>query len=381
MEMIPYGRQFISEEDVQAVIDVLRSDFLTQGERVTQFESAVAAKVGAKHGIAVNSATSALHIACLALGVGPDDCVWTTPNTFVATANAALYCGASVDFVDIDPVTFNLDAEKLENKLIEAEKKGVLPKVVIPVHFAGQPCEMATIHGLGKRFGFSIIEDASHAIGAHYQDTTVGDCHYSHITVFSFHPVKIITTAEGGLALTNNEELAACMASLRSHGVTRDVNKMSASPDGAWYYEQQSLGFNYRMTELQAALGLSQLHNLENWIKRRHQIADNYDLAFKDLPLILPIRPQGSYSALHLYPIQVDNRRRVFDALRSAGIGVNVHYIPVHTQPYYQSLGFGRNQFPHSEAYYARAISLPMFASLTDQQQERVITALKAILT
>lgn len=378
--MIPYGRQYISDEDVEAVVAVLRSDFLTQGDMVPHFEAAVARTLGAEFGVAVNSATSALHIACLALGVGPGDSVWTTPNTFVASANCALYCGASVDFVDINPATYNMDATKLAEKCALAEKTGTLPKVVIPVHFAGQPCEMEAIGGLAKRYGFKVIEDASHAVGARYGNGTIGDCQHSDIVILSFHPVKIITTAEGGLALTNDKRLAETMSALRSHGITRNASEMSHEPDGPWYYEQLDLGFNYRMTEMQAALGVSQLQNLERWVARRHAIADRYDAAFSTLDIVTPVRPEGSYSALHLYPIQVDNRRRVFDALRAAGIGVNVHYIPVHLQPYYSAMGFTPGQFPASERYYSRAISLPMYATLSDSQQDEVIAAVEAAL-
>lgn len=376
--MIPYGRQFISDDDVEAVVSVLRSDFLTQGEMVPRFETAISGELGARHGVAVNSATSALHIACLALGVGPGDTVWTVPNTFVASANCARYCGAAVDFVDIDPATYNMDANKLAEKCAAAAQSGMLPKVVIPVHFAGQPCDMATIGALAKQYGFRVIEDASHAVGAQYGNSTIGDCRHSDIVILSFHPVKIITTAEGGLALTNDDELAARMASLRSHGITRNAAEMSHEPDGPWYYEQHALGFNYRMTELQAALGVSQLRNLRKWVARRHEIADRYDAALGEMDVIVPVRPAGSYSALHLYPIQVDNRRVVFDALRASGIGVNVHYIPVHLQPYYTALGFQRGQFPVSERYYSRAISLPMYATLSDAQQDQVVAALRA---
>jgi UDP-4-amino-4,6-dideoxy-N-acetyl-beta-L-altrosamine transaminase len=385
--VIPYGRQSISEEDVKAVVDVLRSDFLTQGPAVPRFENAVAAHCGVAHAIAVNSATSALHIACLALGVGPGDRVWTSPNTFVASANCARYCGADVDFVDIDPVTLNLCVEALAAKLASAERDGQLPKVVIPVHFSGMPCDLTRIHALGQRYGFRIIEDASHAIGATYADTTIGDCRLSDITVFSFHPVKIITTAEGGLATTRSPELARRMRLLRSHGITRETSELTQPDEGAWYYEQQALGFNYRITDMQAALGLSQLANLPAWITRRHRIADAYDRELAPLALILPVRDANSHSALHLYVVQVDeartslSRRVVFDRLRAAGIGVNVHYIPVHLQPDFRRFGFRAGQFPAAEAYYRRSLSIPMYATLSDASQRQVIDALRVALT
>jgi len=379
--VIPYGRQSISEADIQAVAGVLRSDFLTQGPAVPRFEQAVAARCNARFAVAVNSATSALHIACAALGVGPGDVVWTSPNTFVASANCARYCGAEVDFVDIDRATHNMSPAALSDKLERARAAGKLPKAIIPVHFAGLPCEMRRIHELAREYGVRVIEDASHAIGATYADTVIGDCRYSDITVFSFHPVKIITTAEGGLCTTQSEALARRMQLLRSHGITREATELQHKEEGPWYYEQQLLGFNYRLTDMQAALGLSQLEHLEQWIARRHSIADTYDRAFSQLPLILPVRPAGSRSALHLYVIQVDpartaiSRKTAFERLRAAGIGVNVHYIPVHWQPDFQSLGFRRGQFPVSEAYYSGCISLPMFATLTDADQQTVIRA------
>lgn len=384
--MIPYGRQTISEEDIQAVVDVLHSDFLTQGPAVPKFEAAIAAYCGAVHAVAVNSATSALHIACMALDIGPGDRVWTSPNTFVASANCALYCGATVDFVDIDPVTYNLCPKALEEKLLKAEQGGCLPKVVIPVHFAGQPCDMVAIHALAQRYGFSVIEDASHAIGARYGDCIIGDCRYSDITVFSFHPVKIITTAEGGLATTRSAELAHSMQLYRSHGITRDAVRLECPDEGPWYYEQQRLGLNYRMTEMQAALGLSQLNRLDEWVDRRHRFAEAYDTALFGLPLVLPVRPTGFRSALHLYPVQVDptrtsvSRRAAFDYLRAAGIGVNVHYIPVHLQPYYRARGFEVGQFPNAERYYQNALSLPLYAGLEDEQQSQVVEAMKQVL-
>jgi UDP-4-amino-4,6-dideoxy-N-acetyl-beta-L-altrosamine transaminase len=385
--MIPYGRQAISDDDVRAVVEVLRSDFLTQGPVVPRFERAVAQHCGVAHAVAVNSATSALHVACLALGVGPGDRVWTTPNTFVASANCARYCGADVDFVDIDPRTYNLCPRALAAKLVAAERTGTLPKVVIPVHFAGLPCELAEIAALAQHYGFRVIEDASHAIGARYRDSTIGDCRYSDITVFSFHPVKIITTAEGGLATTRVAELARAMQLFRSHGVTREPSELTRPSEGAWYFEQQCLGFNYRMTELHAALGVSQLLHLAEWVARRHQLADVYDAQLGSLPLILPLRPVESQSALHLYVVQIDaartdlSRRVVFDRLRAAGIGVNVHYIPVHTHPDFQLLGFRAGDYPIAEAYYGRCLSLPMYATLTDVDQSRVNDALRHALT
>ncbi len=385
--VIPYGRQTIGEDDIRAVVDVLRSDFLTQGPVVPRFEQAIAAYCGAAHAVAVNSATSALHIACLALGVGAGDVVWTAPNTFVASANCARYCGASVDFVDIDPVTYNMSAGALADKLAHAQTSARLPKVVIPVHFAGLPCDMVAIHALARRYGFQVIEDASHAIGARYGATVIGDCRYSDITVFSFHPVKIITTAEGGAATTQSPELARRMQLLRTHGVTRDPAELQRTTEGPWYYEQQVLGFNYRMTEIQAALGVSQLQHLDDWIARRHRIADAYDASLASLPLVLPRRSAGSCSALHLYVVQIDagrtrlDRRVVFERLRAAGIGVNVHYIPVHTQPDFRALGFRVGQFPVSEAYYSRCLSLPMFATLSEADTARVIAALREALS
>lgn len=381
--MIPYGRQDISEADIQAVVEVLRSDFLTQGPAVPAFEDAVAAYCGALYAVAANSATSALHLACLALGVGPGDAVWTSPITFVASANCALYCGARVDFVDIDPFTYNLSVGCLADKLAQAEKSGCLPKVVIPVHLCGQPCDMAGIHALSQKYGFKVIEDASHAIGGRYKGEHLGNCRYSDITVFSFHPVKIITTGEGGLALTNNGPLAKRMQRLRSHGITRDAADMTHAPDGPWYYQQIDLGYNYRMTDIQAALGMSQMQRLEEFIGKRHALARRYEELLADLPVITPWQHPDSYSALHLYVIRLKlaeiskTHREVFDALRAAGIGVNLHYIPVYAQPYYKGLGFQAGYCPEAERYYASAISLPMYPGLTEEQQGRVAGALR----
>jgi len=381
--MIPYGRQDIQADDIAAVIEVLQSDFITQGPAVVQFEQALAEYCGAQRAVAVNSATSALHIACLALGLGKGDWLWTVPNTFVASANCGLYCGAQVDFVDVDPRSYNLSLAALEEKLHWAEKQGRLPKVLIPVHFAGQPCQMREIKALADRYGFAVIEDASHAIGGRYLDKAIGGCHYADITVFSFHPVKIITTAEGGVATTNRADLAEKMVRLRSHGITRDAALMEVEPDGPWHYEQIELGFNYRMTDLQAALGVSQLQRLDGYIQRRHEIKRRYDSLLADLLLILPWQHAEGYSALHLYPIQLEksqDRRAVFEALRAGGVGVNVHYIPVHTQPYYRKMGFQWGDFPQAEAYYRGAISLPMYPTLNDEQQDQVVKVLRSAL-
>lgn len=380
--MIPYGRQEITQADINAVVEVLQSDFLTQGPKVPEFEQRVAEHVGAKHATAVNSATSALHIACMALDLGPGDWLWTSPNTFVASANCGIYCGASVDFVDIDPATYNLFPDALEQKLTEAQENGRLPKVVVPVHLCGQPCDMQRIHALSQRFGFRIIEDASHAIGGKYHDQFVGSCQYSDITVFSFHPVKIITTAEGGMALTNDPELAQKLNLYRSHGVTRDPALMTHASDGPWYYQQVALGYNYRMTELQAALGLQQLTRLDDFVAARHRLADRYNAELRDLPVQLPCQLPDTYSGLHLYVIRVDQaiHRQVFEMLRDHGLGVNLHYIPVHTQPYYQAMGFAYGDFPAAEQYYREAISIPMFHGMTDDQQTQVIDAVKSVL-
>ena len=385
--MIPYGRQDISEDDIQAVVEVLRSDFLTQGPAVPAFEKAIADYCGAQHAVAVNSATSALHIACLALGVGPGDWVWTSPITFVASANCALYCGAQVDFVDIDPSTYNLSVERLAEKLAQAKKSGCLPKVVIPVHLCGQPCGMANIRALGQRYGFKIIEDASHAIGGRYKGEPIGNCCYSDITVFSFHPVKIITTGEGGMALTNDVSLAKHMQLLRSHGITRDVTDMTHPPDGPWYYQQIDLGFNYRMTDIQAALGLSQMQRLDEFVANRHILANRYDQMLSELPVVKPWQHLDSYSSLHLYVIRLQlhkiqkNHRQVFESLRESGIGANLHYIPVYRHPYYEQLGFKPGYCVEAERYYVEAISLPMYPGLSADVQKQVIEALKKALS
>lgn len=385
--MIPYGRQDITQADIDAVVSVLQSDFLTQGPMVPRFEQSVAQHVGASHALAMNSATSALHVACLALGLGNGDWLWTTPITFVASANCGLYCGARVDFVDIDPRTYNLCPQALARKLEQAERDGKLPKVVVAVHLCGQPCDMLAIHALAQRYGFKIIEDASHAIGGKYQGEFIGNCRYSDITVFSFHPVKIITTAEGGMALTNDAELANKMALLRSHGITRDPAQMTHEADGPWYYQQIDLGFNYRMTELQAALGVTQMERLDQFVARRHQLARRYDDLLAGLPVTTPWQHPDSYSGLHLYVIRLQldkigkTHGQVFEALRELGIGVNLHYIPVHTQPHYQRMGFGSGDFPEAERYYAEAISLPMFQTMTEAQQDEVIAALRKAIS
>ncbi|MDW5378865.1 UDP-4-amino-4,6-dideoxy-N-acetyl-beta-L-altrosamine transaminase [Halomonas sp. HP20-15] len=381
--MIPYGRQDIQQQDIDAVMAVLKSDFLTQGPVVPRFERGVAEKVGARHALAVNSATSALHIACLALGLGDGDWLWTSPITFVASANCGLYCGARVDFVDIDPQTYNLCPVALERKLVQAEREGRLPKVVVAVHLCGQPCDMQAIHALAEQYGFRIIEDASHAIGGEYRGEYIGNGRYSDVTVFSFHPVKIITTAEGGMALTNDDALAQRMYLLRSHGVTRDASLMTQEPDGPWYYQQVELGFNYRMTELQAALGVSQLERLDEYVATRNALAARYDDLLADLPLTTPWQHPESYSGRHLYVIRLDldgglvSHRQAFETLRSQGIGVNLHYIPVHLQPYYRQMGFAEGDFPKAEAYYREAISLPLFPTMSEEQQDTVVAALK----
>jgi UDP-4-amino-4,6-dideoxy-N-acetyl-beta-L-altrosamine transaminase len=383
MQGIPYGRQDITQADIDAVVSVLKSDFLTQGPKVPEFEQAVAGYCGTTHALAVNSATSALHIACLALDLGPGDCLWTTPNTFVASANCGLYCGAQVDFVDIDPRTYNLCPKALEQKLIAAEKSGCLPKVVVPVHLCGQPCDMQAIHTLSIRFGFKIIEDASHAIGGKYKGEPIGNCRFSDITVFSFHPVKIITTAEGGMALTNDDKLAERLGLLRSHGITRDPALMTKVMDGPWYYQQVALGYNYRMTDLQGALGVSQMTRLDHYVARRHEIARRYDELLKDLPITTPWQHPDGYSGLHLYVIRLQldkinkTHLQVFEALRAKEILVNLHYIPVHTHPFYQQMGFKLGQFPEAERYYAEAISIPMYPVMTESQQDQVVSYLR----
>lgn len=386
MSYIPYGRQEILQADVDAVVGVLRSDFLTQGPVVPVFEERIATYCGARHASAMNSATSALHVACMALGLGKGDWLWTTPVTFVASSNCALYCGASVDFVDIDPGTYNLCPEALARKLAVAKTEGRLPKIVVPVHLSGQPCDMQAIHKLSQEYGFRVIEDASHAVGGRYQGEPIGNCRYSDVTIFSFHPVKIITTAEGGVAVTNDDQIAERINLLRSHGVTRDPDLMTHTPDGPWYYQQVVLGYNYRLTELQAALGVSQMDRLDEYVARRHELARRYDQLLSDLPLTLPWQHPDGYSGLHLYVIRLQLDRiakshlEVFEALREEGIGVNLHYIPVYHQPYYARLSFAAADFPASEAYYREAISIPMYSGLDEAQQDRVVAALQRAL-
>ncbi|MHA7879273.1 MAG: UDP-4-amino-4,6-dideoxy-N-acetyl-beta-L-altrosamine transaminase [Saccharospirillum sp.] len=376
--MIPYGRQDIRDEDIDAVVEVLRSDYITQGPVIERFERQVADRVGARYAIAVNSATSALHIACLALGLGPGDRLWTTPVTFVASANCARYCGAEVDFVDIDQNTYNLCMVRLREKLQQAERNGTLPKVVVAVHLAGQSCDMVELNGLRQQYGFRVIEDASHAIGGQYQNRPIGNCQYSDATVFSFHPVKIVTTGEGGMVLTNDSALAEQAELLRSHGITRAPEHMNEEPHGPWYYEQIALGFNYRITDIQAALGVSQLDRLDDYLAQRSARVERYNSAFASLPIRRPWQLPSAQSAWHLYIIRLINsnhqtHRRFFEHLRTSGIGVNVHYIPVHLQPYYRRLGFNPGDFPVAEAYYREAVSLPLYPTLSSTEQDSVI--------
>jgi len=385
--MIPYSRQEIVQEDIDAVISVLRSDWLTQGPKVPEFERQVASYCDAAHAVAVNSATSALHIACLALDVGPGDEVWTSPNTFVASANCALYCGAEVDFVDIDPDTWNLCPRRLDEKLSEAKQQNRLPKVVIPVHLCGQACDMEAIYRLSQQYGFRIIEDASHAVGGYYQNQPVGNCRYSDITVFSFHPVKIITSAEGGMALTNNSQLAERMARLRTHGITKDPEQMRSTPTGAWYYEQLELGYNYRMTDLQAALGSNQLKRLDTYVEKRNEIAQRYDELLSTFPLQRPKLIREAFSSWHLYPIRLTlsqipkSHDQVFELMRREGVGVGLHYMPVHLHPHFRTLGFERGMFPEAERYSQNAISLPIFPTLQINQQKDVVSVLEQALS
>lgn len=385
MSFIPYSCQNITDEDVATVTAVLRSEYLTQGPVTPAFEQAFAARHQTTHAIAVSNATAGLHLACIALGAGPGQRVWTSPNSFVASANCALYCGATVDFVDIDPRTRNLSITALESKLAQAKATNTLPAIVIPVDFAGLPCDLRELRALADRYGFRILEDASHATGASYQGQPIGSA-WADATVFSFHAVKIVTTAEGGMVTTHDDDLARRLRQLRSHGLVRDTAELHAAPEGPWVYEQQVLGFNYRMTDLQAALGLSQLGRLDSLHRQRNALADRYDELLRDLPLIRPNRLDDRESAWHLYAVEIDSARttctraEVFQAMRTAQIGVNVHYIPIHTQPYYAALGFRRGDFPAAEAYYARALSLPLFPALTEAQQQRVVDTLRAAL-
>lgn len=387
MITIPYGRQDITPEDIAAVVDVLQSDWLTQGPKIPEFEAALASYCGAQYAVVVSSATAALHLACIAAGLKGGDRLWTSPITFVASANCGLYCGATVDFVDIDPHTYNLSVSALATKLEIAEKQGTLPKIVIPVHLAGQSCEMAALAALAQTYGFTLIEDASHAIGGQYRGRPIGCCEFSKMAVFSFHPVKIITTGEGGAILTNDPNLYDRLIRLRSHGITRDPQQMVGDSHGPWYYQQLELGFNYRMTDLQAALGLRQLQRLDEFVERRRFLAQRYDQHLAELPLTLPFQHPDTRSSWHLYIIRLKldqiqaSHREVFAALRALGIGVNLHYIPVHTQPYYRQFGFQWGDFPNAEAYYREAISLPLYYGLTLAQQDQVIQALKQVLS
>jgi UDP-4-amino-4,6-dideoxy-N-acetyl-beta-L-altrosamine transaminase len=383
---IPYGRQDINQADIQQVIDVLQSDCLTQGPAINRFEKIVSDYCGVKYAVAVSSATAALHIACLSLDLGEKDWLWTSPNTFVASANCGLYCGAHVDFVDINPHTYNLSTEELEQKLVKASQHNCLPKVLIPVHFAGQSCEMDKIANLSKQYGFKVIEDASHAIGGKYQDKPIGCCEFSDLAVFSFHPVKIITTGEGGMVLTNRQDLYEKLIRLRAHGITRDSNLMQGESHGAWYYQQLELGFNYRITDIQAALGASQMQRLDEFVNRRRFLAQRYNHLLQDLPITLPHQHPDTESSWHLYVIRLHldkihkTHRQVFEELRQDDIGVNLHYIPVHTQPYYQNIGFKWGDFPKSEEYYADAISIPVYYGLSKEDQNRVVDNLREIL-
>jgi UDP-4-amino-4,6-dideoxy-N-acetyl-beta-L-altrosamine transaminase len=386
-DYIPYGRQDINQADIDAVIEVLRSDYLTQGPAIERFERMVAEYCGVKYAVAVASATAGLHIACLAAGLGSGDLLWTVPNTFVASANCGLYCGATVDFVDIDPKTYNLSISALTEKLAIAAERGKLPKILIPVHFAGQSCDLEAVAKLSQQYGFQVIEDAAHGIGGRYRDRPIGCCEFSDLTVFSFHPVKIITTAEGGMVTTNNQDLYDRLIRLRSHGITRDPRFMEGESDGPWYYQQLELGYHYRITDLQAALGSSQMERLDAFVNRRHELVERYNVELKGLPLTTPYQHPDTYPSWHLYPIRLQldriklSHREVFEALRAAEIGVNVHYIPVHTQPYYQRLGFKWGDFPESERYYQEEISLPLYYSLSDGRQDRVIAVLREILS
>ncbi len=384
--MIPYGRQNITEEDVQAVLEALTSDFLTQGPMVPKFERAICDYTGARHAVAASSGTAALHIACLALNLGEGDWLWTSPITFVASANCGVYCGAGIDFVDIDPQTWNISVPRLAEKLKLAKENGRLPKILVTVHLCGLSCDMEEIHALSKEYGFHVIEDACHAIGGKYKGEPIGSCRYSDISVFSFHPVKTITTGEGGAAVTNDGELAKKMGLLREHGITRDAELMTHDPDGPWYYQQVMLGFNYRLTDIQAALGISQLKRIDDLVSKRHWVADQYDEMLSGLPVQLPFRSPEKYSGMHLYVIRVGSQptgkthKEIFTALRAQGIGVNLHYIPVYTQPYYRQRGFGQGEYPEADKYYNEAITLPMYPDLSAKDIKRVVAALEVCL-
>ena len=384
--MIPYGRQSISNEDIEEVINALKSDFITQGPRIEEFEESLANYTKSKFGVATNSATSALHIACLALDLNKGDYLWTSANSFVASANCGLYCGANIDFVDIDNFTYNISVDHLESKLKKAQRENKLPKIIIPVHFAGQSAQMDKIYELSKEYGFRIIEDASHAIGGNFLDSKVGNCQFSDITIFSFHPVKIITTGEGGMATTNSSDLYSKMKLLRSHGITRDNNEFINLSHGEWYYEQQDLGFNYRITDIQAALGISQLSRIDENISKRHTIREYYEKNLKDIDIILPFQHKDSYSSMHLYPVllndeHIHNKKALFIELRNKGLGVNVHYIPIHFHPYFQKLGYKKGDYPKAEEYYQRSISIPMYHALSEKELEKVTSIMKEVLT
>ena len=382
--MIFYGKQSIDENDIDAVVEVLKSDFLTQGPAIEKFEKCVAEYCGAKYAGAVTSATAALHISCLSAGLGKDDILWTSPITFTASANCGRYCGADVDFVDIDPSTYNMSIAELEKKLQAAEIK---PRVVVPVHLAGQSCEMDKIYKLSQKYGFKVIEDASHAIGADYKETKVGCCKYSDMTVFSFHPVKIVTTGEGGMVLTNDKDLYEKLVLYRSHGITRDPKLMTGTADGPWYYQQIDLGFNYRMTDMQAALGYSQMQKVNEFVSKRRYLAKRYNELLKNINGIqLPDQNEDTKSSWHLYVVRVDfskiskTKNQIFAEMKEKGICLNLHYIPVHTQPYYENLGFKGGDFPNSEKYSEDAFTLPLYYSLTDEQQDHIVKSLVEVL-
>jgi UDP-4-amino-4,6-dideoxy-N-acetyl-beta-L-altrosamine transaminase len=380
--MLPYGRQSISQADIDSVVEVLHSDWLTQGPAIERFEATVAGHCNVKHAVAVSSGTAALHVACLAHGLGPGGLLWTSPNTFVASANCGRYCGADVDFVDIDPRTYNMSVEALAAKLEEAESVGRLPDLVVPVHFAGQSCDMAAMADLAKRYGFIILEDACHAIGGSYRGMPVGSCEHSSMAVFSFHPVKVVTTGEGGMILTNDDALAERLRLFRNHGITRDEARMQGESHGGWYYQQTELGYNYRMTDIQAALGVSQMSRLGEFVSRRRELASRYDLLLEGMPLTRPWQYPDAASAWHLYVVRIPSeggrsRRDVYDSMREAGIGVQIHYIPVPTQPYYRALGFAPGDFPEAEAYYAETLTLPLFPAMTEEDQDKVANALR----
>ena len=381
--MIPYAKQDISDEDIDSVIEVLKSDFLTQGNKVPLFEDIISERVGAKYALAANSATSCLYLSCLSLGLSKEDILWTSPITYVASANCALYCGAEVDFVDIDPLTWNISVEILEEKLKTARKIKKVPKILVLVHLAGNPCDLQKVFDLSKEYGFSIIEDASHALGSKYSGEHIGSSVYSDISVFSFHPVKNITTGEGGMILTNNQKLSEKIHLYRSHGITRDTKKMINKEEGLWYYEQLLLGFNFRMSDIHAALGISQMNSLDKFISIRNELSQIYTEELKGLPLTIQRVRKEDLSAWHIFVIRLKlselklSRLEIYNSLRNKGIGVNVHYIPVHLHPFYKNLGFNKGDFPNSENYYDGAITIPMFTKLKKKEIKYVIQALK----